>query len=90
MLEIEGFKKKRKLRINGLLPRMTTLAAIDHIIKKEQLSMYAIAKRLDTSSIMIAHYRYGRHVMGFAIAERVEDIFGIVVTDAKGPGRSSK
>lgn len=66
--------------------QMTTQEAVCYAIKSQNLTMYAIAKALQISPIMVGHYKYGRNKMGLKTAKRFQDIYDIKVTDAKPSG----
>lgn len=73
--------------------QMTTQEAIVHLTNKNQgsqrLTMYAIAKAIKISPIMVGHYKYGRSKMGLTTAKVFEEQFGIQITDASSPGRQA-
>lgn len=68
------------------MKQMTTQEAVRYVLKTYNLSMYAVAKAIQISPIMVGHYKYGRNKMGVETAKRFQATYDIEITDAKPTG----
>lgn len=72
-----------------MIDALPTAMAVRKVLHERELSMYALAKVLDVSAIMISRYKAGEACMGLHTAAVFEYEFQINITDARRPGRQA-